>query len=477
VARITAARRRRYDSGVPDDDAAGYRRQAVDEPDDLLRGNLIATLAQRWPDDPRTRDLLHDLAHVDGCDANRRGVAKIVARRWPDERTCALLRDMATGDPARPVASAAAVLLAELRPAATRTWLYEQLTAAEPDRRVRALRNLRAVAPDEPGTRRALGTAAATDRDPAVRWAALTELTATAAASPISELRRRRDVFDILLGAARDPAPAVRAVAVEQLGHHRHVDRSATAAALYERVLAEDDPRVREQALRSMVSRNDEPSLWPTDPAAIDWLRRHVAAEPFAASRRWALTLLGAFVADPDVRALLGTIAERHPDEQRRRELLRLHRTDRADADTKQLARRLVRTDPSEHVRADATMLLTWYWPDDADTIELLLDRVVADPAGAVRSAGWDLLAYETDRAEVADLLTRRAADDPDGTLRRRLLDHYARQASYDPDRTAAIAFLTARADRDPDPEVGRHAAELAAALTAGRRIRHPDDE
>jgi hypothetical protein len=122
-------------------------------------------------------------------------------------------------------------------------------------------------------------------------------------------------------------------------------------------------------------------------------------------------------------------------------------------------------------------MLLTWYWPDDADTIELLLDRVVADPAGAVRSAGWDLLAYETDRAEVADLLTRRAADDPDGTLRRRLLDHYARQASYDPDRTAAIAFLTARADRDPDPEVGRHAAELAAALTAGRRIRHPDDE
>lgn len=380
------------------------RRRVVDEPHDVVRGNLIKTLVDGWPEDPETRSLLEDLVHVDGSEHNRAGVAKLLASRWPDERTCEALRQVVTTDPQRSVVLQAGLCLRELRPVEALSWTHEQLRSPDPDMRIRALSTLRTTWEDHPDTRTALHAVVTTDDEPRVRLAALSELGDLSERDPaFQDVARDRlahdsspvvrhaalealdvtadpNVFDLVRTAGADADPAVRAAAARHLGlYGRSFNTDAARQALYEQVTTDEDPDAREAALRAMARMQDiaigEPlKRWPDRPEAITWLREYVAADPIAQSRRSAVDLLGDYVDDPDNCALLHRIAERHPDESGRIEaIIPFYRREDGDPDTMQVMLRLAETDPSSHVRKEAAQVLN-LWSDDFEDFDDLDD-------------------------------------------------------------------------------------------------------
>ncbi|NEW41748.1 hypothetical protein GV794_21960 [Nocardia cyriacigeorgica] len=484
-------------------EAASYRRAAVEEPHDVIRGNLIKTLADRWPDDPETRSLLHDLVHVDGSARNRKGVVTLLATRWPDDRTCETLRRVITTDPERSVLRHAGVWLDRIRPGAARSWTLERLNSPDADARGQALTTLCAVWEDHDDVLTALHEVIATDDHPSVRETALRELgglglryaasrgvvrdclagdnspEVRCAALRILDPTADPEAAELVHSALVDPAPIVRAAAMDVLYEHRCAGRAVTIPALYELIVVEEEPRVRAAALRAMVAgRRDGSRAWPDHPEAITWLREYIAVDPFDESRRFALMLIKEFVDVSDVRALLGDIAERHPDESVRRSVItRLGLGDHGD--TKAVMRRLASSDPSGYVRACAVQGLGW-WGEEADDtelvrgaellrdIEILCDRAVADSDEIVRGAAWERLAVHADIADVSALMFRRAADDPDADVRAQLLVEIVDDAQYADDRTPTAVYLTERAERETDLDTGQLAAELLTDLTQG---------
>lgn len=449
-----------------DHEHAVLLRRVVDEADDVVRGNLIKTLVDRWPEE--TRSLLHDLVHVDGSARNREGVVRLLASRWPDERTRDVLRQVVIIDPERSVVRQAGWCLRQLRPDEALAWTHAQLRAPDPDVRARALSTLRTAWEDHPDTSTTLHAAVTADDEPDVRMVALSELgdltekdTAFRAlahdrlvhdGSPAVRYAAMRalddtcepDSFDPVRQAAADPDAAVRASAVRRLGvHGRSFNTDTAIEALYERVTTDEDPDVREAAWRALrgiheLTVGEQPKRWPDRPEAITWLREHVAADPFAASRHVAVDLLCDFVEDPDVRAVLHRVVEHHPDESDRvRVLSRFVISDRDDPDTREVTLRLAVTDPSSRVRAEV----------------------------------WRQLAFHVEDDDIAALMLRRSAEDSDSDLRAQLLVEIVDAAQYTEDRTATVAHLTTRAEHDPAPGVRQLAADLLADLASGKHI------
>ncbi|WP_433728829.1 HEAT repeat domain-containing protein [Nocardia sp. CA-129566] len=475
-----------------------------------MRGNLIKTLTDRWPDDPETRSLLHDLVHVDGSAHNRTGVVRLLASRWPDERTCETLRQVTITDPERSVAQSAGLCLDKIRPGEAMSWMLEYLRSPVPEVRARALMALRSVWEDHPDTRTALHAAITADDCPGVRAVALRELGDRAMKDPVSralvhdclardsspEVRCAAldildpsddpDAVDLVRRFVIDPDPGVRVAAIEVLQKWRPRDRAATTRALYERITIDEDPEVCAAAFRALLRNRAGSPVWPNHTAAITWLREYIAADPFAESRRYALFLADDVADDPDIRALMGRIAEHHPDDEMRSSLItRLTLGEHSDAGTQEVIRRLAATDSSWHVRACAVQGLGKF-SDDLDDIEplpdasllrdieLLCERAVADPEGNVRGAAWEMLTLHAYLDDVSALRLRRAVDDPDTEVRKQLLVEIVDDAKYADDRTPTATYLTERADHDPDPDVSQLAADLLTDLISGKDIERP---
>ncbi|MBF6465709.1 HEAT repeat domain-containing protein [Nocardia beijingensis] len=442
-----------------DEEAAQLRRGAVEETNDVVRGNLIKTLVDRWPEDPQTRALLHDLVHVDGFAHNRTGVVKLLVNQWPDEQTCVELRRVVTTDPERSVMKAAAECLIELRPGDAMSWMHEDVRSQDPGVRRRALWTLRTFWKDHPDTLTAIRDRLTSDSSAEVRYEAIHAL--EDGADP--------GTFVLALQAVVDPDAKVRAAAVDALGTYPTVVTTAIAQALYERVTTDDDPNVREAALRTASRRRNSRVLWPNHPEAISGLREYVAADPFAESRRFAVYLLEHFTDDPEVRTLLRGIAERHPDDRERGTMMfKLSASGHDDPETKEMVRRMAVVDPSWEVRAHAVQELDWQ--DDGPDLELLRDRAVADTHGNVRGAAWEKLALWSDREDIAVLMRRRSADDPDPDLRAQLLVEIVHGAQHAADRTPTVTYLAPRVEQDPDADVRQLAADLVADLTSGEQ-------
>jgi hypothetical protein len=446
------------------EERAEIRRQILDEADHLLRGNVIVTLARRWREDPETRTWLDNVVHVDPSERVRAGIAEHMVRYWPDERTCDTLRTVITTDPAIWNAAGAAKLLNDLRPDEARDWTYQRLRSPDPYRRIGPLWALRTVWPDHPDTLPALDTAFRTDEEPAIRKLALRGLTELHAAS--GDEARWRQALDLLLIAVRDPAPEVRVAALSDLHPYCRFDPELVGRTLYDQVRVDDDPQARHEALAVMWRWDGEPGLWPDDPEAVAWLRDFVAADLAAKDRRWAISLLGGFVADPEARRVLLRVAEHHPDGETRSQVIVLYLTGCDDAESKAMAYRLAAGDPWWLVRARSLQWIIGRWEEDPATLELLRDRVVADPDPLVRGRAWDRLVLHTDHEDLAALMVARLSGDPDAEVRQQLLGEYARGYPYREDRAPTTTVLSARATADPDPDVRQHATDLLTALS-----------
>lgn len=285
--------------------------------------------------------------------------------------------------------------------------------------------------------------------------------------------------ISLVRSALADPAPIVRAAAVEVLYEHCCARDAATARALYELITTDEGSQLRQTAFMALSACSHKGfRTWPESPEAIAWLLDYVAADPFDGSRRDPLMLLADFIEVTEVRALLGEIAEQHPDEQVRDNVVaRLWFAHHHD-DTRAVCRRLAYGDPSHQVRARAVKALGWWGEASDDSapvgdaellrdLDILRDRAVNDPDSIVRGSAWEQLVAHTDLADVADLLRGRAADDPDPDVRAELLVEIVDEAQHLDDRTPAAAYLAERVERDEDLGVRQLAAELLTDLTS----------
>ncbi|NEW29944.1 HEAT repeat domain-containing protein [Nocardia cyriacigeorgica] len=335
-------------------------------------------------------------------------------------------------------------------------------------------------AEDDHHTLAALREVITTEQHPELRATALRELGALGRNADGSwDVVHECAGIDLLRDALADPAASVRAAAVDVLSERRCARDAATTRALYTLIATDEGPQLRRTAFRALVAATHEGFRpWPDDPEAIAWLHEYVAADPCADSRRYALMLLDDFPEIAEVRALLGEIAEQHPDDSVRRTVVTRLGLAGHD-DTKAVLRRLAHTDQADEVRACAVGALGCWGAefDDAEAIrgtellrdiEILREVAVADSAAIVRGAAWERLAGHTDLPQVGALLLRRAMDDPDSDVRAQLLVDLADDAQYADDRAPAVTYLTERAEDDADPEVRQLAADLVTDLTAG---------
>ena len=204
----------------------------------------------------------------------------------------------------------------------------------------------------------------------------------------------------------------VRAVASHELGDLLDGMRLADADSytlIRDRAANDTSPEVRAAALHA-VGRTRDPEAFDlvrhavTAPEAIAGLRDHVAADSFAESRHDAVKyLLGDFVADPGVRALLFRIAEHHPRALIRLDVIHTLTRETPGDDTVELLVRLAATDAEPDVRQQLLVEIVRALEDDDTVTGFLTARAEQDPDAEVRELATNLLADPEDTLDLWD--------------------------------------------------------------------------
>ncbi|GAA0237872.1 hypothetical protein [Cryptosporangium japonicum] len=222
------------------DAEALVRDRAATDPSAAVRRQALEALVEHWPDEPRTRDFLHERVRLDVGTEPRVFAVRALARWWPREpSTTALLAGLARAERGTLVGSAAAGTLdaepawddATIRGALDDRWLgpaaVHALVSTRPDdpatfatlvglaahvhndTRAAALDVLGAYRPRRPDVRALLTDRAVADPDHVVRRTALVRTALTWPGEATRGLIRDR--------SAHDPHPDVRALAAQIL--------------------------------------------------------------------------------------------------------------------------------------------------------------------------------------------------------------------------------------------------------------------
>ena len=254
---------------------------------DVRRGS-IEVLADKWPDNA-TRALLAQRAVEDEHGAPRRAALETLADKWPDDATRALLAQRAVEDSDEFTRRAALETLADKWPDdATRALLAQRAVEDEDgDLRGAALETLVDKWPDD-ATRALLAQRAVEDEEGGPRGAALEALADKWSIEPTRALLEKR--------AVEDEEGGPRRVALETLADKWPDD--ATRALLAQRAVEDEDEDLRGAALRALADK------WPDDATRALLAQRAVEDEE-GGSRSTALRALADKWPDDATRALL----------------------------------------------------------------------------------------------------------------------------------------------------------------------------
>ncbi|MGH8908456.1 MAG: HEAT repeat domain-containing protein [Egibacteraceae bacterium] len=269
------------------------QRRAVEEPMYYVRTAIVQTLAQGWPDDPRTLPLLRQLAVEDSDETVRPSALEAIVRGWShDPATLPFLRERSSADPITTARNRALEAVAKGWPYDPETRnLLRDLTAvgdnlrgyfvdpvllllvvegwpAEQDsiepviarlrplgylRREQAFKALPTSWRNEPGRLPWVRNVAESDPSDTVRRDALvTFVRYSPDHSGTRELLRER--------ATHDPSPSVRQEALRLLTRSG-ADQASVTELLRDRMLHDPDDGVRGTALRLLQAHLDTDAL------------------------------------------------------------------------------------------------------------------------------------------------------------------------------------------------------------------------
>jgi len=328
--------------------------------------------------------------------AIRVGAIEVLARKWPDEATRALLTSCAVRDNNGISRMTALEKLVDKWPdEVTRTLTERAIQDKESYIRRTAFQMLADKWPDD-ATRRLLTKCAIQDADSMSRGAALSTL--------INKWPDEATRMLLLERAVNDDSDYPRRSAFEKLAENW---ADETTRALLTRCAINDaDSYNRRTALEKLVD------IWP-DETTRALLTERFVQDSSSYPRRSALEKL----------------ADKWPDETTRT-LVTHHAVEDADS----------------YVRSTAFETLVSTWPDEAARI-LLTERAVQDTDGGPRSAALEWLADKWSDEAIRTLLTERAVQDPESSARNAALEKLADKW---PDETTR-ALLTERAVQDRD--------------------------
>lgn len=270
-------------------------------------------------------------------------------------------------------------------------------------------------------------------------------------------------VRQALVKASTDPEPALRRIALQQLGRSwRHEEE--THETILRRAASDPDDDVRRTAIQLIDRTLDTDGTYA--------VLMTVAGEAEGGARSDALKQLALHWPDsPDVRDLMLRSITEDLSEYTKAALLTALQTNWPDREDVHALLLRAADHPEEHVRAAFLEVLGDAWPESDDVLAVLL-RVAQYPEniyGARRSALWLLARRWFDRDEVREVVAR-AAVDPDAPHSASVVldvladhwfwHHHARDlllhaAAHHPDvRTRLNAVRTLGLRRPDDPDV-----------------------
>ncbi len=467
------------------DTAQLLRTQAAEDPHWYVRREAVRTLAERWPDDEATKDVLR--ARLASDDAPE---VLVTALRWltggsSGADTASLLRDIGADQASCQELRAAAV--AELAARwhdddQTFPFLWAQAGNGKPGVRVAAVEALTAGWQDNSEVHEWLTKHANPDGEgeARVRIAAIRGL---AAGWP--EAKETVELLREKVRPASGDYPGVRQAAVEALAL-RSRGQAETARWLREIISGEPDADVRCTIVRALAM------YWRWDEAAhdvledrvlgdSDWYVRVTAIQELAGIRNdqpeFGTWLRVRADQDEDIRvrrAALSVAAAGWPEDEETAPWLRRYATDlAAQADMRGAAARAlaanwpepstlellrtfaVGTARTGSARRVAVQLIASRWRDDAETWPWLRQRATdEDEAPAVRRTALQLLAADARWRAEPDTLTlmqNQAIADPSPSVREAVIRTIS--ASWHDDPTVG-AWLRDVAYESDDPRV-----------------------
>ncbi|CAO5146706.1 NACHT domain-containing protein [Frankia sp. AiPs1] len=362
--------------------------------------------------------------------------------------------------------------------------------------RVRALKKLIETRPEPPDLEARLRGLA--DQDPAadLRRAAADELAARAAGSPETAawLRARLHTAgrweirhaalravrvpdpaadEDLLAVVRDRAesdlhPTVRAEAI-RVAARQWRSRPGMRAWVCGRVERDDLGSVRQAVIEAVASG------WADEPATHGWLVERLEREAIASGRlaaaRALLTLLPRAERPPRLVDVLRAAAERDPDMEVRRTILRgLADSDRDGAAAVPWLAERATVDPDSGVRGEVIKSIGRVWKDPDATVAWLMDRSERDPDRYPRQSALAAIASAwADDPRVAPWLRQRAETDEVWSVRENAVVHLAQLRESEP--ADGRAWLMRRGSVDADEDV-----RLTALRAAAQRWGQADD-
>ncbi|MBH5134650.1 NACHT domain-containing protein [Streptomyces sp. HB-N217] len=353
--------------------------RATAESDAEARGTALRLLAEHWADDPSTRELVYERATAES-DAEARGTAlRLLAEHWADHAsTRELIDNQARTDFKNAPRTTALRLLAEhwTDDPSTRELVYERATVDPDSDATAALRLLSEHWPDDPATRELMH-----DRFTAEDWFSRFNVLMYLTEHSAEESATRRRVYDL---AACDPEWIMRFLALHLI-FGNWPDDPATRELVFERATAEPKDGPRGMALTLLAER------WAEDPATRELVFERATADPDSGPRGMALTLLVEhWVDDPAARELVYSRATADLAPEIRKDALHWWICEESG---EALARDRAVADSDSKVRLAAVRAISFGWPARSATAALLHDRARADEDETVRTAASHALA------------------------------------------------------------------------------------